>query len=171
LLSLKKLAVTGGLASGKSSVCQILKKYGAYVVSTDEIVHQLLSLNTPQGDQILALLGEEVVHHNQFDRKKIANIVFNDYEKLKDLEKILHPLVFREIEKQYQTIKQLKEYPLFVVEIPLLYEGNKSAFFDLVLAVVADSKLCKKRFSSPEDYDRRMGRQLSQEEKAAKANT
>jgi dephospho-CoA kinase len=171
LLNLKKLAVTGGIASGKTSVCRILKEqYGAYVVSADAIVHQLLSLNTPERDQILNFLGKEIICNGQIDRKKIAAIVFSDEKKLKKLEKILHPSVFREIDKQYQAINESEEYSLFVAEVPLLYESDKASWFDWVIAVIADDTVCRQRFSSAEEYDRRMQYQLPQREKAAKAN-
>ena len=72
MLALKKIAVTGGLASGKSTVCALLKKRGAYVVSADEIVHRLLSPHTPLGRQVIKVLGSDIVSGNELDRKKIA---------------------------------------------------------------------------------------------------
>jgi dephospho-CoA kinase len=78
VLTLKKVAVTGGLSSGKSSVCKILKECGAYVVNSDDIVHQLLDPHTAIGQQIIELLGAGVVVDGQFDRKKIAQAVFEN---------------------------------------------------------------------------------------------
>ena len=164
MLALKKIAVTGGLASGKSTVCALLKKRGAYVVSADEIVHQLLSPHTPLGQQVIKLLGSDIVNDHQLDRKKIARIVFSNPQKLEALEKLLHPQVLNEIETAYQKIKQRSDYRCFVAEVPLLYEIGAEKRFDLVIGVVADPALCRARMKthndySVEDYDKRMQRQ------------
>jgi dephospho-CoA kinase len=175
MLKLKKIAVTGGLASGKSSVCRFLEEYGAYVVNADEIVHRLLSLNTSVGQQVIGLLSSDVITNGQIDRKKIANIVFSQPDKLKALERILHPAVLDEIEKEYKEISNNKRYLLFVAEIPLLYESETKGHFDAVIAVLSDPKLCEERFTqktgySKEEYERRMMFQIPQEEKAAYAD-
>ena len=103
MLRLKKIAVTGNVASGKSTVCLFLKECGAYVVNADSIVHKLLSPETTLGKSIINLLGYDVIIDGQFDRRAIAEKVFKDYSLLKDLEKILHPEVQKEINKEYQT--------------------------------------------------------------------
>lgn len=172
---MRKLAVTGGLASGKTSVCRILESCGAYVANADEIVHQLLSPNTSVGKQVVSLLGSDIINHHEFDRKKIAQIVFSDPETLEKLEKIIHPAVMDEIEKQYQKVKAQKKYRLFVAEIPLLFESSGHHFFDQVLAVVADPEKCKSRFEKraehpADEFERRMNRQLPMHQKAARAD-
>ncbi len=165
MLALKKIAVTGGLSSGKTTVCGLLKKQGAYVVSADEIVHHLLSPHTPLGQQVIKLLGSDIVSHQQLDRKKIAQIVFSDSQKLEALEQLLHPKVLDEIEKSYQKIKHNSAYRCFVAEVPLLYEIGAENCFDFVIAVRADPALCRARRQnhkedSLEDYEKRMKRQL-----------
>ncbi len=160
---MRKVAVTGGLASGKTSVCRILESCGAYVVSADEIVHQLLSPNTRAGQQVIALLGT-------LDRKEIAKKVFSSSDQLRALERILHPAVQQEIEKRYQQVKNQKNYTLFVAEIPLLYESDTAHFYDTVIAIIADPAFCRERFGSVQEYDRRMKQQYPQETKAAAAN-
>jgi dephospho-CoA kinase len=175
MLDLRKIAVTGGLASGKTSVCRVFKELGAYVLSADEIVHQLLSLNTAVGQQVLGLLGSGVLNNGKLDRKKIAESLFSEPQKLKALEKVIHPLVLDEIENCYQRVRAEEGYSLFVAEIPLLYESESEGRFDAVIAVTAHPSLCRERFqqstgSSPEEYDRRMTFQLSTEEKAARAD-
>lgn len=171
MLALRKVAVTGGLSSGKTSVCRILKELGAFTVSADEIVHQLLSPKTKIGQEVIHLLGQEIYTENDLDREKIAKIVFSDAEKLRALEKLLHPAVIEEIEKRYLQVQNEKKYSLFVAEIPLLYESESAHRFDYVVAVVADPKLCLARFQkSSDDFEKRMSRQWHPEEKAAKAD-
>lgn len=167
---MRKVAITGGLAAGKTTVCRIFKEHGAYVVSADEVVHQLLSPNTLVGQQIIELLGKEIIHNHQLDRAKIADKIFSDPQLLDAVEAIIHPAVIQEIVRRYGEVKQREEFSIFVAEIPLLYESESESIFDAVIAVVANPLLARQRFSSPEEYDRRMKRQLSQEEKAARAD-
>jgi dephospho-CoA kinase len=89
----RKIAVTGTLSSGKSTVCQLLKEFGAYVVSADEIVHRLLRVETEIGQKVIDLLGEEILSEGQIDRAKIAKKVFRNPQLLQALEQIIHPQV------------------------------------------------------------------------------
>lgn len=175
MLVLKKLAVTGGLSSGKTTVCKILENLGAYYVSADQIVHQLLSPKTKIGKKIIDLLGSDILNGDQFDRAKIAEKVFSQKDKLYALEQILHPAVINEIKNLYDHIKKSDKYILFVAEVPLLFESESENFFDAVLAVVADPELCKKRFQSKslapeEEFEKRMARQWDVKQKASKAD-
>jgi dephospho-CoA kinase len=174
MLKLNKIAVTGGLSCGKSSVCRIFSELGATVVSADEIVHQLLSPQVPYGQQVIKLLGPEIVVKGQIDRSKIAKKIFNDLTLLYSMEKILHPAVKSEIEKHYQSSLSNKESKLFVAEIPLLFESDLGQF-DATVAVIADINLCKQRYEQTtgfekSEFEKRMARQLSPEEKAKKAD-
>lgn len=177
---LKKVAITGGLACGKSSVCQIFKELSAYVVSADEIVHRLLQEDPDIARQVIELFGPEVIAGRSdndatlLDRSIIAKKAFQQPKQLQALEKLLHPAVNAEIEKQYQNACSQSTVKLFVAEIPLLFETHGERFFDATIAVVADPKLCLERFTqrtgyNESEYHRRMNRQLSSEDKAAKA--
>lgn len=173
MLKLKKVAVTGGLSSGKSSVCHLFGELGAHVVSADEVVHQLLTPATYVGQKVIQLIGSEIVIQDKIDRSLIAKKVFNHPKLLKALEQILHPEVRDEIEEQYQKACKQGLASLFVAEIPLL--DSSFGHYDYTIAVVADENLCKKRFIQktgyPEDeYIKRMSQQLSPLEKAKNAD-
>jgi len=174
MLELRKIAITGGLAAGKSTVCQFFKELGAYVVSADAIVHQLLSPNTDVGRRVIALLGSDILKGDAIDRKKVSEKVFSHPDKLHAIEKIIHPAVFDVIETKYQQIRTEKHYRLFVAEIPLLYEAAESAYFDTVITVVAAPALCKERFlrekHSEDTFDARMQRQLDPKIKEKRAD-
>lgn len=175
MLGLRKIAVTGGLSSGKSTVCQMFGKLGAFVVSADEIVHRLLSPKTKIGKKIIDLLGPEILSDDQFDRAKIAKKVFSQKDTLHAFEQILHPAVIDEIETLYQHIKDQGKYRLFVAEIPLLYESENEQKFDIVIAVVSDPALCRERFQSKtkypnEEFEKRMTRQWDMTRKASQAD-
>lgn len=174
MLKLKKIAVTGGIASGKTTVCRLLKKHGAYQVSADEIIHQLLESNSECKHRIIDLLGIDILTDGKIDRKKVADKVFANAEKLEKLENLLHPFLFEEIESEYQKVKDNPDYICFVVELPLVQEIGKENVFDLIIAVVSDELLAKKRFAeagfSNEEYERRMKRQWKPSKKGLKAD-
>lgn len=174
MLKLKKIAITGGVASGKTSVCQLFKELGAYTVSADAITHKLLDPKTDLGQQVIQQFGPEILKNGQIDRKVVAKRAFEDEEQLKNLEKILHPAVLETIKEHYKAACKANTYTSFVVEIPLLYEIGAQDSYDLVIAVLADETEAKKRFKQAgfqeTEYDLRMKRQLSIKQKAAKAN-
>lgn len=172
---MKKVAITGGLSSGKSTVCKIFQDLGAYTVSSDEIVHNILSSNRTLQTQIIDLLGSDILTNNLLDREKIAKKVFSDSEKLQALESLIHPAVFHEIQSQYDSIKTDKRYELFVAEVPLLYETSSQGLFDIIVTVLSDENQSKERFKtmknkSEAEFNHRMMRQLSPKEKAARAD-
>lgn len=175
MLKLRKVAVTGGLACGKSTVCHFFKKFGAFVVHADDIVHRLLSPQTALGQQVVQLIGGEIIINNQIDRSKIAEKVFNQPSLLQSLEKVIHPAVQEEIENLYEQAIQQEKGKLFVAEVPLLFEAGLEGFFDTVITVVADPAICRKRYQATakgdlENYDKRIQRQWDLDEKARRAN-
>lgn len=166
---MRKLAVTGSLSSGKSTVCQILKEFGAYVVDSDEIVRQLLTKENPTGEQVIKLLGPNIITNHQIDRKKISNIVFSNPAKLKALELILHPAVRSEINRLFETIRKSDVYRFFVAEVPLLYEAQMENEFNAVIAVVTGDNTARQRSKDKEEFDRRNRFQLPQAAKESQA--
>lgn len=182
MLTLKKVAITGGLSCGKSSVCRAFKELGAYVVSADEIVHQLLTPTKRLGQQVIALLGQDIIFENEIKRSIIAKKVFQDKALLHSLEKLIHPVVMEEIEKQYQQVNNQGSAPLFIAEIPLLFEAAlKKNFngiiddFDAIISVWSEPEICKQRFMDftgygEDEYFKRMANQMPADEKAKRAD-
>lgn len=172
-MKIKKIAVTGGLSSGKSTVCQFFKELGAYVVNADEITHRLLSPDTKVAQQVIELFGPDIVSHGKIDRSKIAKKAFNNPILLQALENLLHPIILDEIEKEYQSV--YSNYPLFVAEIPLLFEIGADIDYSTTILVTADEQKCKERYETSknvkqnDDFYQRKKRQMSAEEKAARA--
>lgn len=171
---MRKVAVTGGLSSGKTTVCQFFKHLGAYVVSADEIVHRLLFNDSSTIQKIVDAFGPSILNDGLPDPKTLAAIVFSQPDQLSALEAILHPIVFNEIEYAYADAKQ-QQAPLFIAEVPLLYETGMENLFDTVITVYADSEIAKKRFiaktTTPvEEFNRRMHRQLDITQKIKRAD-
>lgn len=175
MLRLKKIAVTGGVASGKSSVCRFFKELGAFTVDADAIVHDLLDPASNLGKQVAKTLHIDTSHETprQF-RKQIADKVFKNDIELQKLEQILHPTVCKTIEQLYATALKDNKNTCFVVEIPLLFEIQHESFYDGIITVLADEALAKRRFREKgfldEEYDLRMKRQLPPHQKATKSS-
>lgn len=167
---MKKIAVTGGIASGKTTVCHLFEELGAYCVSSDEIVHQLLVSTTPLGKEIITLLGADIVVDQALSRERISQKVFRDPLLLKELEKRIHPEVQKIIETKAEIASSL-HIPLFVAEIPLLYEAGFESFYDMIIVVLSDEKKCLERFPYGEDeYRHRNQRLMPIGEKISKAD-
>jgi dephospho-CoA kinase len=174
MLKLRKVAVTGGIATGKSTVCQIFQELGAYTVSADQITHQLLSSDRVLIQQIVSLLGDTVLSEGLIDRNKVAQVVFRSPVFLRELEKLIHPLVKAEIERQWHQAAQQKDCFLFVVEMPLLFEVGWEAWYDATVAVTASQEQSLRRFCAAAqrteaEYFQRMSRLLPNDEKAKRA--
>lgn len=173
MLDFRKVAVTGGLASGKSSVLRFFEEFGATVVCADKIVHQLLDPTTPLGKQALSLLGKSVLVGGEFDRQRVAKRLFEDPLLLHRWERLLHPKVRDEI-KTYFTFQQGHTPILLVVELPLLFEVGWEGDYDVTLAVFTPEEVAEARYlqsgGSQEEFRRRSQRQWTPAQKAEKAD-
>jgi len=131
------VGITGGIASGKSTVMNIIKEKGYKVISCDDISNKVLQdkrKNVGGFSRVVEAFGEAIVVENEIDRKALGKIVFNDFEKRKQLESILHPLIRKRLE---DIIKKEKENILFV-EIPLLFETDFYQLCDKTIVVYVD---------------------------------
>ena len=164
------MAVTGPLACGKSTFVRMLGEMGADTVSADGIVHDLLARDPETISKVVERFGEEVRGETGIDRRALARAVFGDERALQDLEDILHPLVREETDRRVAA----SEADLFVVEIPLLFEGGRSGQFDHTLAVTAPEERrlawAAERGMGEEQVRAIEARQLPQEEKARRAD-
>lgn len=146
MLRLNRIGVTGGVASGKTTVCRCLEELGAYVVSADQIVHHLLIPTTDLGKEVEELLGSDCVINGKFDRQLMSRKVFNDLELLFRLEQVIHPKVRIKIKEEFNKALNQSPMPtLFVAEVPLLYEAHFEDLFDKVIAVISEKEESEKR--------------------------
>jgi dephospho-CoA kinase len=170
---LKKIAVTGVIGSGKTTLCRLLaealKEQGVYVLDADSIVNQILTtpnvIKSSLGQEIINALGPEVITNNQINKRKTSEIVFSNPEKLEKLEKILHPVVRKEMQKQSNEAKTSGNYRWFIAEVPLLYESGMHVDFDQVVVVTASQANCALRLSEAPERLKRSHFQYSQETK------
>jgi len=172
-VKLLTIAITGAPGAGKSSACRLFKELGSFVVSADDLVHKLLENNLDVIHRVSQLLGDKVKKDGKLDRNAIAEKVFSDTHKLLQLEKILYPHVQKEMKKYYDQAKN-DDYPLFIAEVPLLFEAGFEKLFDQVILVTADESICKMRWNdekkSSSDYDRRKSRFMAEDKKINQSN-
>jgi dephospho-CoA kinase len=164
------IAVTGPLASGKSTIVDLLGELGAETVSADEVGPYLLAEDDETIARVVERFGEEVRGENGIDRKALGRVVFGDAKGLSDLEDMLHPRVRDETDRRAAG----SGADLFVAEIPLLFEGGSEERFDLTVAVTAPEEWrrawAEERGMEEEQRHAIEDRQFSQEEKARRAD-
>jgi dephospho-CoA kinase len=166
------VGLTGGLGAGKSEALRMLGELGAATLSTDAVVHELLA-EPEMRDLVCARLGDGVVRDGRLDRSAIAERVFGDDEARSWLEAQLWPRVGVRVAAWRNGLESSDPRPrAAVVEVPLLFESGMDGVFDRTIAVVADEGLRSSRAGARGHaaVEERTGRQLSQEEKAQKAD-
>ena len=134
------VGITGSIACGKSIVLNYLKLKGYKVLSLDDICHDLLDEKSVN-EEVKNALG--IKHLGNASRKEIGDIVFNDENKLKLLDDILHPLAIKKMESEIKIARAVKGH-LFI-EVPLLYETKMNKYFDKVWFIYANQETQIKR--------------------------
>lgn len=135
------LGLTGGIASGKSTVSTYLAQKGALIVDADLIARQVVAKKSSGLKQIVAKFGEEILTASgELDRKKLGKLVFSNKELLKALTDITGPLIRAEILREIQAAKKA-QVKLVVLDIPLLFETGYQTLCDKVMVVTIPSKL------------------------------
>jgi len=135
------LAVTGGIATGKSTVSGILEELGAPLIDFDLLARQVVEPGKPAWKEIVDSFGKGVVQDDgRIDRKRLSEIVFQDVGKRKKLEGITHPRIFEEFDRQVKEIASRDPDAIIQAGIPLLIELNLQHQFDKVLLVYAPQK-------------------------------
>jgi len=164
------VAVTGGIGAGKSEALKAFARHGAAVVSSDEIVHELLRSDPEVHQAVRERWGESVFGpEGGVDRGRVAEIVFADRRELEWLEALLHPRVVATYLAWREQLAELDEPPaVCVTEVPLLYEVEGEKRFDAVVVVTASPEVRVSRRIGP--MDTREQRLIPEEEKIARAD-
>jgi dephospho-CoA kinase len=164
------IGLTGGIAAGKSEALAAFGRLGAATLSSDAVVHDLLE-GEPLRAQLAERWGPEVAPEGvPTDRGRIGGIVFADPEQLQWLESTIHPLVGAETAAWIAGLPE--ETKVAVIEVPLLFEGGREKVFDTTVSIVATEDVRRERAASRGHalVDAREARQLTQEEKAERAD-
>lgn len=170
---MKIIGLTGGIASGKSSVSKYIKELGVPVFDADEVARIALMPNSKYFDKVIDIFGEEILTIDKIiDRKKLADIVFLDKSKLDSLEKVVHEYV---LEKLKEFLENNKNEEKVVLDVPLLIEVGWHDFADEVWVVSLPLQDQIKRAIlrdsiSKEKVEARIAAQLSLAEKSKYAD-
>lgn len=168
-----KIGLTGNFGMGKSTVAELFKKLGAYVINADKIVENLLE-EPDIIEEIKKLFGDEVITNGKLNKKYISSIVFENPLMRIYLENILHPRVFEKVEEIIKNIPQRGEPIIVVVEAPIIFERGYQNKFDLIITVFTSEEIALERLEkkgiSKEEAFRRLKCQFPIEMKKSKSD-
>ncbi len=170
------VGLTGGIASGKSTVAEMFAKHGAHLIDFDGLAHEVQEPEKPAWREVVNQFGEGILRpDNKIDRVKLGNIVFADKKKLIELDKIVHPFVYQEWHMLLEKIGKKEKHAIVLSDIPLLFEGNMQHLFDLTILVLIVpeeqvSRLMARNGISKEEAGKRLKSQMPISEKIALAD-
>lgn len=133
-----KVAVTGGAGTGKTEVCDYLRRLGAHVIGLDELAREAVQPDSPVLEAIVDHFGKGVLKTDgSLDRRRLREIITKDAQGRKTLERLTHPEIIRLLEERFAAIESRYRDAIVVVEVPLLIEIGMQDRFDLVILVEA----------------------------------
>jgi dephospho-CoA kinase len=132
------VGLTGGVATGKTAVSQVLREEGAYIIDADQIARELVQPHKPAWNEIVRAFGKEILQEDRsIHRKELANRVFADPEQRKVLNQILHPRIKEEIARRAREIGQKDLEAIVVIDAPLLVELGMHQKVDRLIVVTS----------------------------------
>ncbi|MGN6720797.1 MAG: dephospho-CoA kinase [Candidatus Binatia bacterium] len=167
---MKLVGLTGGIASGKSTVAKILQSLGAAIVNADDLAREVVEPGREVWQEIVASFGAGVLQSDQnLDRQKLRTLIFNQPEARKRLESIIHPRVRALAEERIRQYAAAG-YPVVIYEVPLLFEGNLQEWLRPVILVACDVetqtvRLQKRDHLTAADAEKHIAAQMSLNDK------
>ena len=165
------IGLTGGIASGKSTLSTFFQNNGCFVIDADKIAHEVTNKNSEGAKQIEKVFGSDFFTNGILDRKKLAEYVFSSKEKTKQLNEIIHPLVISRI----ISLIQQSTSDIIVLDVPLLFESGLNKKCDKTICVYCGeknqiSRAIERSNYSKDDIKNRIKNQLSEKEKISLAD-
>ena len=145
-----KIALTGGIASGKTQATLYFKELGAAIIDTDIIARKLTEPHSDITERIIEKFGSSICSRpHEIDRRALRNIIFSDKQSRLWLEQLLHPYIRDNIKKQLTQFNT----PYCIIVIPLLHTRDQFDFIDRILVIDCEVKTQKKRLAERDHYD------------------
>ena len=170
------IAVTGGIAAGKSTVCAHFRELGAHVESADDLVRFVQRAGSPVLEQIGTRFGFGVIGSDgELDRAALGRLIFEDADARRDLESIVHPAIGLEFQRRIASTFAEDAQAIVIYDIPLLVETRRASEFDAVVVLscpesIRRQRLMESRGLSSEDAEARIAAQASESERLAVAD-
>lgn len=167
-----KIGLTGGIGSGKSTASSIMAKLGSYIFDADAEAKKILDNNKEVQKNIIEEFGSDVLDHDgSIDKKKLAAVAFQDEDHQIILNSIIHPFVFKELDKQFEKISNKNKHTSFIVDGALILESGIDQHLDSIVLIASLLKYrieraLKRGNLSREDILRRIDLQWTDEQKA-----
>ena len=151
---MKIIGLTGGIASGKSTVAKFLQQKNIPLVYADLVAHEIIALGTPAHREIVEVFGSHILcEDGTINRQELGKIVFSDRGKLQILNEITHSRVAARAALLFDLFRQ-QNYPLTIYEVPLLFENKLQDQFDAIILVSIPLELQLKRLQSRESLSK-----------------
>jgi len=172
----RNFGLTGGTASGKSTVARILEELGAKVIDADRVGHELLRRSHPVHQQVVARFGQGILRPDgEIDRKVLGSIVFADPERLRELSAIVHPSLIARVDELAAELRAGRPGAVIVVDAAVIYEAGVADRFAKILVAWCRpeqqiERLMAKTGLSREDALRRVASQIPSQEKRCLAD-
>jgi dephospho-CoA kinase len=169
------IGLTGGIASGKSTVAQILAELGATVIDADKVGHEAFRPHSDAWREVVATFGSGILgQKEEIDRSKLADIVFSDPKALEQLNLIMHPMIHQIVEQRIEALR-CQGVEVVVLEAALLIEANWIDLVEQVWVTIAPeatviSRLCSEKGFTEEQARARINSQMSVAEKSRYAD-
>ena len=170
-----KIALTGVIGAGKSTIGTMLRCHGMKVISLDDLAKKALQPKTTVYKKLLSLLGTEYLYKNQhFNRTFVSKTIFKEPSLLSQYESFIHPAIIQLMKIEEKKALKRKESPVFY-EVPLLFEKNLETFFDRIITIAIQSekqiqRLWQNRGWNEEMINIRMQYHINQKDKIKKAD-
>ena len=135
------VGLTGGVATGKSTVAKMFKRRGAVVIDADELAREVVKPDKPAWRQIVKMFGKTVLNPDRtLNRRELGAVVFGNRTKLRQLEQIIHPRVAREQARRTRQAARTDPAAVIIYDVPLLFEAGIDKRVDKIIVVTADRK-------------------------------
>lgn len=152
------IGLTGGIASGKSTVAQMLSELGAVVIDADKAGHEAFRTNTEAWRKVVAAFGEDILDsNNEIDRAKLAQVVFHDPKALKKLNQLMHPLMHEIVEQRIEELRN-QGVKVVVLEATLLIEAKWTDLVDQVWVTIAPETVVINRLVTQKGFTEEQAR-------------